>query len=67
MSNGKTARALVGRTIVSVRLRACRDGRGGYTASPIITLDDGSSLSFSVHETESGDYGIDLLRTQRTE
>lgn len=53
---------LIGRKILLVDLRAFDDGRGGRAFAPEITLDDGSTLSFVVQETETGEYGIEMQR-----
>jgi hypothetical protein len=65
-TNGSIAKKLVGRTITAVTLRAYTDGRGGRTAQPLIHLDDGSVLLFTLHETESLDTGIDFLLVPAT-
>lgn len=54
-----TARLLVGRAIVAVELRPFTDGRGGTAYDPVITLDNGARLTFSVAETAVGVYGVD--------
>ena len=58
-----SARELLGRTIVAVEQRTFPDGRGGTAHDPKITLDDGSVLTFTVEETEQGDYGVFVIRT----
>lgn len=58
----KDMQRLVGRTITAVKSGAFPDGRGGITYNPVFTLDDGSRLTFSVAETEGGEYGIDVTR-----
>ncbi len=55
-----TKRLLVGRTIVDVDLRAWDDtndsGRKlGKKYDPVITLDNGARLTFTVQELDSGD------------
>ena len=54
-------RDLVGRTIVAVDLGRFADGRGGWAFQPVITLDNGRRLTFSVQETDTGEYGVELL------
>ena len=54
-------RDLVGRTIVAVDLRRFADARGGWAFDPVITLDNGRRLAFSVQETDTGEYGVELL------
>lgn len=65
-----TARLLVGRTIVAVDLRPYPDGRGGRAYNPVLTLDNGATVTFEVQDTdvhgeldglpfhESGDPGV---------
>ncbi len=57
-----TARLLVGRTIVAVDLRPFDGGSPQEIRNchdPVITLDNGAQLTFSVQETDSGDgYGV---------
>jgi hypothetical protein len=54
-----TARLLVGRKIVGFELNSWKDENGTHY-NPIITLDNGASISFSVTETESGaEYGAE--------
>jgi hypothetical protein len=53
---------LKGKTIKRVRMRAFRDGRGGWAYDPIIEFTDGSNITFNVQESDVGRYGtaIDL-------
>lgn len=51
---------LVGRRIVRVANRTFDDGRGGIAHDPEIVLDDGTRLTFSVEETETGEYGVSV-------
>lgn len=51
-------RLLAGRTIVAVDLRPFPDGRGSKAYRPVLTLDNGATLSFTVQETESQEYGV---------
>lgn len=53
------AKALKGRTIVKVVLNPFSDGRGGQAYDPQFFFDDGSTLRFSVIETETV-YGVSL-------
>ena len=53
---------LAGKTIARVSVDRFEDGRGGIATDPIIVLDDGSILYFTVSETEVGEYGITLHR-----
>ena len=57
-NSGIIGSQLVGRRIVAVDLRPFNDGRGGTTTAPLLKLDDGTSIWFSVHETETDSYGI---------
>lgn len=54
-------RDLVGRTIVAVDLQRFSDGKGGWAFDPVLTLDNGRRLGFSVQETDTGEYGVELL------
>ena len=45
-------RLLVGRTIVAVELNARPDGRGGKAYAPVLTLDNGATLTFAVQGTD---------------
>lgn len=62
-----SARHLVGRRIVAVDMRSFKSGEGRgkrVCHDPVVTLDDGSVLSFVVEETDSGDcYGVSIVRT----
>lgn len=59
-----TAKQLVGRRIVAVDFRPFPTGRGrGRATNPVITLDDGSVLTFEVEETEGLDYGVEIMRS----
>ncbi len=50
---------LKGRVIQEIRLQRWSDKVRGITAyDPVIVLDNGAMISFSVQETESGEYGI---------
>jgi hypothetical protein len=70
---GKSAafRSLVGRTIVEVRPQPFDNGIGGWAYAPVLILDDGSRVIFSVQETQDpetagpGDYGVTLLHTRK--
>lgn len=56
-------RLLKGRTIVDVHLRCFRTGRSGrqtWATDPEFVLDDGTTVTFSVQETEVGEYGISV-------
>jgi hypothetical protein len=57
-------RQLVGRRIINFDPGSFNDSRGGVAHDPVITLDDGSVLSFSVEETDTGDYGIHITKTK---
>ena len=56
--------ALRGRTITDIRVERFRDGRGGWAESPILLLDTGARIYFSVQETETPEYGIKIGITQ---
>lgn len=47
-------RLLIGRTIVAVALNSRPDGRGGKAYNPVITLDNGAEVTFSIVETDMG-------------
>jgi hypothetical protein len=51
---------IVSRMITRIDLNPFDDGRGGKATNPIITLDDGAQIGFSVQETETGEYGIEI-------
>lgn len=59
-----SARLLVGRRIIGYDARRFQGrrsirGRGQQVAhAPIILLDNGASLSFTVEETDGGEYGV---------
>lgn len=54
-----TARLLVGRKIVSFELNSWKDPSGTHY-NPIIKLDNGAWISFSVTETDMGaEYGVE--------
>jgi hypothetical protein len=59
-----TERALVGKTIVGLKQRPFRNGRGGYATNPVIRLSDGTELTFQVEETEQLEYGVRIRRRQ---
>ncbi|HEV3059609.1 MAG TPA: hypothetical protein VGY48_15270 [Vicinamibacterales bacterium] len=44
---------------------ATRPTGGAITYDPVFILDDGTRLSFRVHETEIGEYGIDPVIVRR--
>jgi hypothetical protein len=56
-------RALTGRQIVSVDLQTFDGGenRSGACYDPVLTLDNGSMVSFDVQETDVGVYGTRLV------
>lgn len=56
---------LKGRRIIEVRWNAFKTGRGrgrgqGWTSDPVFIMDNGSTVRFSVDETEIGRYGISV-------
>lgn len=51
---------LRGRKIVRIEWNEFDNGRGEKVTDPIFHLDDGSLVSFSVAETEVGEYGINV-------
>lgn len=53
-----TAKLLVGRRIVGFRHNPWSDGRGGTAHNPVIELDNGAVLTFTVEETDCGEYGV---------
>ena len=66
----KAARRLIGRTIKRVALNpflTCNAGNPRErTTDPVLVLDDGSALAFSVTETETGEYGVEILHVERS-
>ena len=46
--------------IVKTEVRPFPDGRGNTVYNPRLTLDDGTTVSFMVEETET-DYGVRIL------
>lgn len=63
---------LVGRKIVGVDLHAFETEVAGaavrdqkWTYHPTIVLDDGSLLYFRVDETETGEYGLTMFRSEK--
>jgi hypothetical protein len=60
MANARR-RDLVGRKIVGVEFNRKSDGRGGRMTDPVITLDNGRKLLFSVHESDVGEYGVTII------
>ena len=68
VNNSEAARRLRGKTIKRIDLNAFRDGQIGsndWTADPRIVFTDGSTLTLQVHETDVGEYGIDLCLYHR--
>lgn len=54
-----SAKLLVGRRITAYDARRFLRGRGRQVAhDPIIIIDDGAFLSFTVEETDSGEHGV---------
>lgn len=53
-----TKRLLEGRRIKTFALQSFPDGRGGKAHNPVIILDNGARLMFTVTETETGEYGV---------
>jgi len=49
---------LIGRRIVAVDLYPFADGRGGTATQPVLHLDNGRRVWFTVQETEVGEYGV---------
>lgn len=58
----KLASHLVGLTIVAANLRPFDGGRSSPAFNPVLTLSDGSKITFLVQETEVGEYGVEILR-----
>ena len=62
----REAKRLVGRTIVAVELNGSWKGERrlrSYMHAPVITLDDGTFLRFTVEEhPEGGEYGVNIVR-----
>ncbi len=52
------AKDLVGRRVVALTPNPFDDGRGGVSYDPQIELDNGAILTFTVDETDTGDYGV---------
>lgn len=49
---------ILGKRVDKVWLRPFKDGKGGTAHDPIIEFGDGSRISFTVEETEVGEYGV---------
>lgn len=60
MAQAMNPRWVVGKTVASLDMQPCPDGRGGTYHTPVITFTDGSSIKFSTEETEVGVYGTDI-------
>jgi hypothetical protein len=60
-------RDLIGRTIVDVDWRRFATGKkdAPFACRPLLILDNGRILYFTVQETETGDYGVDIDITRR--
>ena len=58
-------KALTGRTIKAVVKNRFKTGRPNhpYTTDPRLLLDDGTVVRFNVVETETGDYGVEIIAT----
>jgi hypothetical protein len=56
-----SARLLVGRRIIGFDRRAFPTGRGSTTGNPVIVLDNWARIVFSVTETESLAYGVNVF------
>ena len=52
---------VVGRRITQVDMNAFDDGRGGTAHAPVVYLDNGARMTFVTEETETGEYGTDIL------
>jgi len=65
-----TAKSLVGKTIARVIMHPfddCRPSDGDNTATdPILVFTDGSRLRFSTQETETGEYGTELILASKS-
>lgn len=58
-----TARLLVGRTIVAVDFgRKWDPGHGQWFNDPMLTLDNGRQMRFVTQETDTGEYGMTIMR-----
>jgi hypothetical protein len=55
---------LIGRKILAVDWNVFLTGRSGHPRStdPVLFLDDGTSISFVVIETEIGEYGVEVRK-----
>jgi hypothetical protein len=60
------SRHIEGKRIVKLGMAAAPDGRGGVYHQWTITLDDGSQLKPIVEETNVGEYGVALIRSNAT-
>lgn len=56
------AKEIVDKRIVGFHLNPFRDGRSGITHDPTIVPEDGSWLRFVVEKTDTGEYGIAIVR-----
>lgn len=52
---------IVGKKVSGIVLNKFSNGRGGHTTHPRFYFEDGSSIGFTVEETESSEYGIRVL------
>lgn len=58
---GLNPRWIVGKRILAVEMNPSDDGRGGTAYSPVIRLEGGAKLRFVTQETETGEYGTEIV------
>lgn len=63
---GFNPRWIRGKTVESVDMRVFDDGRGCVAHNPMIRFTDGSFIFFVTEETESGEYGTDVVYVKAT-
>lgn len=61
MTLKEKTKLLRGRRIVKIKWNSFYTGRGNkQSTDPVFLLDDGTKVTFSVEETEGGEYGISV-------
>jgi hypothetical protein len=61
MATPATTRLIVGRRIVALDQQPYDGGRGRIAHYFLLTLDNGARLRGVVDETETGEYGVELI------
>jgi len=52
---------VIGRTITQLEMNPFDDLRGGTAHNPVFVLDNGARLRFLTEETDTGDYGTEIV------